>query len=112
MPKHRVEFVMPDGTCSAVEVGEEEYILSAALNAGIKLPYRCRQGWDIVCAGRVASGEWDNSGAQRYFPDDQEQGWILLCTAVAKSDLVIETHCAKAMRDDRSQRGRPAPRGV
>ena len=103
---------MLDGTHPSLEVSEEEYILNAALGKGIELPHRCRQGWDIVCAGRVVSGEWDNSGAQRYFPDDQEQGWILLCTAVAKSDLVIETHCAKAMRDDRSQRGRPAPRGV
>lgn len=103
---------MPGGARPSLEVSEEEYILSAALRAGIKLPHRCRQGWDIVCAGWVISGEWDNSGAQRYFPDDQERGWILVCTATAKSDLVIQTHCAKAMRDDRYQRGRPAPRGV
>jgi ferredoxin len=109
---HRVTFVLPDGSQTCLEVGEDEYLLEAAYRAGLDLPSMCLQGWCITCAGRVeGEGQWDQSASLRYFPEDREAGFILLCTARARSDLRIHTHQRVALRDYRISRKLPTPRG-
>ena len=71
----------------------------------------CLQGWCITCAAHVEGpGEWDQSASLRYYPQDREAGFILLCTARPRSDLVIRTHQRLAMRDHRIALGLPTPR--
>src|SRR5947209_2787457 len=99
---HTVTLILPDDSRFDVEIGEEEFILTAAYRAGLDLPSMCLQGWCITCAGRVeGGGEWDQSASLRYYPQDHEAGFILLCTARPRSDLVIRTHQRVAMRDYR-----------
>jgi ferredoxin len=110
-PRHTVTFIWPDGQEARLEVSEDEFLLTAAYRAGLDLPSMCLQGWCITCAGRVEGpGEWDQSASLRYFPKDREAGFILLCTARARSDLVIRTHQRIAMRDNRLAHGLPTPR--
>ncbi len=86
-------------------------ILVVAYHAGYDLPSMCLQGWCITCAARVEGpGEWDHSASLRYFPQDRKAGFILLCTARARSDLVIRTHQRVAMRDHRLANSLPTPR--
>lgn len=96
----------------SVEAGAEEHILDAARRAGLTLPSRCEQGWDLVCAVRVLRGQFDQSHARRYYSEDRAAGFALICTARPRSDLWLRTHQSRAMRDERRAHGLPAPEGV
>lgn len=92
-------------------VEEDECLLSAAAKAGLDLPFTCLQGWCITCAGRIEEGRVDQSEAVRVFPEDEEAGYVLLCSAYPRSDLRIRTHQKAALREHRRMHGLPAPEG-
>ena len=108
---YQVELILPDGETARVEVSTDESVWDAATRAGIKLPSMCLQGWCTTCAGRVLAGAFDPAEALRYYPQDQEAGYILLCTARPRSPMRIRTHQRDAMRAHRRRQGLPAPRG-
>ena len=107
---HRVTFVTLERNVT-VEVDDDEYLLDAAARAGLELPYSCLQGWCTTCAGRVLEGRVDQSEALRVYPQDEAAGFVLTCSAFARSDLRILTRQMAAMREHRSALGLPAPRG-
>ena len=87
-----------------------EHIWDEAKAAGINLPAICHQGRCLTCAGQLLEpGEFDPSDAVSYFPQDREAGFILLCTAKARSNLRIRTHVQTEMRAHRKALGLPAP---
>lgn len=93
-----------------ISVARDEHIWDAAFKAGVVLPAMCHQGYCLTCAGRLENGgEVDQSDSEQYFPEDQEAGFVLLCTGSPRSNLVIQTHQAKAMREFRKQKNLPAP---
>jgi ferredoxin len=107
---HQVTFVT-DGREVLVPVSEDDYVLDAGVEAGLDLPYMCLQGWCTTCAGRLLSGEVDQSEARRHYPQDNAAGFVLLCSAHARSDLRVVTHQKDEMRRHRQALGLPTPRG-
>jgi ferredoxin len=104
-----VQLLLADSE-KTIEVGSEQHIWDAALTYGIVLPAMCHQGRCLTCAGRSESpGDFDQSDALTYFPEDRAVGFILPCTAKPRSPLRIRTHQAEAMRAFRRSKGLPAP---
>ena len=104
----RVTLLTPRGE-HAIVVGGEQHIWEAALAAGITLPALCHQGRCLTCAAKLVQWEVDQSAADAYFPQDRAEGFVLLCTARPRSDLILETHEQSAMRKHRTAHGLPAP---
>lgn len=110
LPLFDVILLLPGGEERCIQVGSEEHIWDAASRAGIVLPALCHQGRCLTCAGRLENaGEVDQSDSIRYYPEDREAGFVLLCTGKARSSLRIRTHQQDEMRRHRKQRGLPAP---
>jgi ferredoxin len=93
----------------SVQVGVEEHIWDAAFTAGVVLPALCHQGRCLTCAGRLTTGEVDQSDSANYYPDDRESGFVLLCTGKPRSSLRIRTHQQSEMRKHRIQKRLSAP---
>jgi CDP-4-dehydro-6-deoxyglucose reductase len=89
--------IQPSG--HVYQVAEQETILSAAIDAGLNLPYGCRNGACGACKGKVLSGELDYGDYQPSTLSDAEKqaGLALFCCAKPLTDLVIECREVSAL---------------
>ncbi|WP_435065289.1 2Fe-2S iron-sulfur cluster-binding protein [Halobaculum sp. EA56] len=88
-----VEFVKEGDT---IEVANNETVLEAGEDEGWDMPYACRQGQCVSCAGQITSG----GNAEEYVEHDNQQmlddaeldeGYTLTCVAYPRADFTIET---------------------
>lgn len=75
-----------------IEVSSKETILQAALRQGIDFPYSCRVGGCATCKCKLVEGQVKELTQAGYILSDDEldQGYILACQSVPKSNVKIE----------------------
>ncbi|WP_136715868.1 2Fe-2S iron-sulfur cluster-binding protein [Halorientalis salina] len=93
---YEVELVH-DGETVSLSVPEDEYVLDAAEDAGLDLPYSCRQGQCTSCVGKLLEGEIDQSEGTALDPMQEADGYALLCISYPTSDCRIETEAQDDM---------------
>jgi ferredoxin len=112
MPEQfQVTVEMPDGP-NVFSLAADEFILAAARRAGLVLPSLCEQGWCITCAVWVLAGDIDQSKSRRFYKQDRQAGFGLICTGRACSDLHLRPGATEAMREFRIKARLPTPRGT
>ena len=68
----------------------DTFVLTAALNAGLKLPFVCRRGICGTCKSRLMAGEYDMKHLGGIKPAEIDSGLFLPCCSKPRSDLIIE----------------------
>lgn len=76
-------------------------VLQGALDAGLMLPYGCRDGACGSCKGRVLAGEVDHGRSpETTLPAaERETGFALFCCARPLSDLTLEVRDVRRITD-------------
>jgi CDP-4-dehydro-6-deoxyglucose reductase len=82
--------VQPSGRSFSVE--RDEPILHAAIQAGIGLPYGCKDGACGSCKSRLLEGRVIHGAhqAKALSAEEEAAGFMLTCCAAPQSDVVIE----------------------
>jgi len=82
--------ITPSGR--AFDMQRDETVLSAAINAGIGLPYGCKDGACGSCKCKLIEGRVIHGGHQQKALSEAEEaaGYMLTCCATPQTDLVIE----------------------
>ena len=75
-----------------IECADDKFVLEAAEDNNIELPYSCRAGSCSTCLGKVKSGSVDQS--DQTFLDEAQigEGFVLTCVSYPTSDVTISTH--------------------
>lgn len=88
-----VEFVKEGKT---VEVANNETLLEAGEDEGWDMPYACRQGQCVSCAGQITDGPSEeyvvHDNQQMLEGAELEEGYTLTCVAYPREEFSIETN--------------------
>ena len=83
------------------EINATDTILEGALRAGLAINYGCSNGNCGLCKARIVSGSAEKVRQQDFVVPDAEkgQGYFLLCSHTATSDMEIEAEVANRPAD-------------
>ncbi len=89
---YEIEFVKEGET---IEIANNENILDVGEDHGWDLPYACREGSCLSCAGHIEEGPAEDyirhSTNDTLNEEEMENGYCLTCTAYPISDFTLET---------------------
>ncbi len=93
MVNYKVRLVNPAHKLDVtIECPEDKFVLEAAEDNNIELPYSCRAGSCSTCLGKVVKGKVDQPD-QSFLDEEQlSKGFVLTCVTYPLSDLTISTH--------------------
>ncbi|QOL26081.1 MOSC domain-containing protein [Thalassotalea sp. LPB0316] len=72
-----------------VKGNSKETLLEQGETAGLIMPYSCRGGMCGRCKVKLQSGEVRQLATDGLSPQEQEQGYVLACSSVPLTDVVI-----------------------
>ena len=72
------------------QVEHKRSLLDSLREQGVDLPYGCRYGGCISCAARLIDGEVDQKRQVALNNRQINDGYIILCVARPKSNLILE----------------------
>ena len=84
----RITLANRDGR--VVEVSAKRPLLETLRDQGVDLPYGCRYGGCITCAGKLIEGQVDQRAQVALNNRQISDGYVILCVARPMTDCVIE----------------------
>ena len=98
MTSFKITFINEiNGLKESIYIPDDKYILVAACDHNIKLPFSCRSGACSTCVAKLEKGEVDQQD-QSFLDDDQiKKGYVLICVAYPTSDCTIRTNAEDEM---------------
>ena len=84
----KVEISNRRGKCYKVE--DKRPLLDSLKEQGVDLPYGCKYGGCITCAAKLVYGEVDQRRQVALNNRQINDGYIILCVARPKSNLILE----------------------
>jgi uncharacterized protein YcbX/ferredoxin len=67
----------------------QDTLLDQGEEAGLIMPYSCRGGMCGRCKVKLQSGDVEQLATDGLMPDEKSEGYILACSCIPKSDIVI-----------------------
>lgn len=75
-----------------IDCPDDKFILEAAEENNVELPYSCRAGSCSTCLGKVVKGSIDQPDQTFLDKDQMSKGYALTCVAYPTAHATIETH--------------------
>jgi len=91
--KYKVRLVSKEHNLDVtIDIPSDKFILEAAEDNNIELPYSCRAGSCSTCLGKVIEGGVDQAD-QSFLDEDQlANGFVLTCVAYPTANSTIAVH--------------------
>jgi methane monooxygenase component C len=88
---HQIVIETEDGQSCSFECGPNEDVISAGLRQNVILMASCRAGGCATCKGECTEGDYElvDTSVQALPPDEEEDGFVLLCRTFPRSDLHV-----------------------
>ena len=80
-----------DGEEASFEMSKDQVVLDVALSKGIDVPYSCQGGVCLTCMGKIEEGKADMIENQLLSEEEINDGCLLTCQAVPKSETLLRS---------------------
>ena len=98
MTSFKITFINDlSGLKQIVDIPDDKYILDAANEQNVELPFSCRSGSCSTCVAKLEKGEVDQQDQSFLDKEQIKKGYVLICVAYPTSDCIIRTHAEDEM---------------